>query len=164
MSASKPRWQLAFPYRWDEDDAVTRRELLRFAVYTSGALFAAAAGIAVLGTLRGPAGSAGPRVAIARLSEIPEGEARYFRYPGPDDEAVLIRLRGGELVAYGQRCPHLSCAVVYQPDRRRVVCPCHEGVFDPRTGVPTAGPPRRPLTPIRLAVEGGVVYAAGVGP
>lgn len=165
MNEPKPKWQRAFPYRWDADDAVTRREMLRFAVYTSGALFAGAAGIAVLDELRrhGDEGAGAP-VEIVRLSAIAEGEALYFRYPGPEDEAVLIHLPGSELVAYSQRCPHLSCAVVYQPDRRRILCPCHEGVFDPRSGVPTAGPPRRPLTPIRLLLEGGVIYAAAVGP
>jgi Rieske Fe-S protein len=164
MNEPKPKWQLAFPYRWDADDAVSRREMLRFAVYTSGALFAGAAAIAVLDVARQrtPGEGAAP-VPIARLSALAEGGAVYFRYPGPEDEAVLIRLRGGELVAYSQRCTHLSCAVVFQPERQRIYCPCHEGVFDPRSGVPTAGPPRRRLTPIRLRVDGDVVYAAGEG-
>ncbi len=164
MSTPKRKWQLAFPYRWDEDEAVTRRELLKFAVYTSGALFAGTAAIAVLGTVRRKSARPGPGpVPIARLSELGEGEARYFRYPGPEDQAVLVRLPGGGLVAYGQRCPHLSCAVFYQPRQARMYCPCHEGVFDPETGEPTAGPPRRPLTPIRIALRGDVVYAEGVG-
>lgn len=164
MSEPKPKWQEAFPYRWDADDVVSRREMLRFAVYTSGALFAGAASIAVLDVARSrrsPGG--GEPLPIARLSELPERSAVYFRYPGPEDEAVLVRLPGGELVAYSQRCTHLSCSVVYQPERQRFHCPCHEGAFDPRTGVPTAGPPRRPLTAIRLRVEGDVVYAAGEG-
>ncbi len=69
---------------------------------------------------------------------------------------------GGVLVAYSQRCPHLSCAVVYQDDRQRFFCPCHDGVFEVRSGVPIAGPPRRPLARITLEVEGGVVYATGI--
>jgi Rieske Fe-S protein len=155
------RWQLEFPYRWDRDDAVTRRQLLRFAVYTSGALFAGTAGIAALSSLRreGPAA----RVAIAREDELREGEARYFAYPA-GEQAVLVKTRGGELVAFSQRCPHLSCAVVYQEDARRFFCPCHDGAFEERSGVPVAGPPRRPLSRIRLVREGGVVYAAGVEP
>jgi nitrite reductase/ring-hydroxylating ferredoxin subunit len=160
MSNERPRWQLEFPYRWDHDDAVTRRELLRFAVYTSGALFAGTAAIAVLSRVRGAHG--GARVAIAREDEVREGEARYFTYP-EGEQAVLVRLHGGELVAYSQRCPHLSCAVVYQDDAQRFYCPCHEGAFDIRSGVPVAGPPRRPLARIRLQRDGGVVYAVGTG-
>jgi arsenite oxidase small subunit len=154
-----PKWQLEFPYRWDLDDAVTRRELLHFAVYTSGALFAGTAAIAALAQLR----RAGPatRLAIAREDELREGEARYFAYP-EGEQAMLVKLRGGELVAYSQRCPHLSCAVVYQDREQRFFCPCHEGAFDVRSGVPVAGPPRRPLARIRIEREGGVVYAVGV--
>jgi len=162
MSSDGPRWPNEFPYRWDADDAVTRRQLLRFAVYTSGALFAGAAGIAALSRLRGGAAD-GPAVRVADVADLPEGQALYFRYPGPEDQAVLVHLPGGLLVAYSQRCPHLSCAVVYQRDEQRLYCPCHEGVFDLRQGVPLAGPPRRPLTPIRLHREGPVVYAVGVG-
>jgi Rieske Fe-S protein len=154
-----PKWQLEFPYRWDLDDTVTRRQLLRFAVYTSGALFAGTAVIAVLSRVRGA--PALPRLAIARDDELREGEARYFSYP-EGEQAMVVRLRGGELVAYSQRCPHLSCAVVYQGDRQRFFCPCHDGAFDVRSGVPVAGPPRRPLTRIKLERDGGVVYAVGV--
>ncbi len=160
MAETRPKWQLEFPYRWDQDEAVTRRQLLRFAVYASGALFAGTATIALLARAR--RAPALPRVAIAREDELREGEARYFAYP-EGEQAVLVKLRGGELVAFGQRCPHLSCAVVYEDDRDRFFCPCHDGVFEVRSGVPTAGPPRRPLTRIRLEREGGVVFAVGVG-
>ena len=30
------RWRATFPYHWDADDLVSRRELLRFAVLASG--------------------------------------------------------------------------------------------------------------------------------
>jgi Rieske Fe-S protein len=159
MSDRRPRWQLEFPYRWDVDEAVTRRALLQFAVYTSGALFA---GTAVVGVLAQVSPEPTPRVAIAREAELGEGEARYFAYPTPDEQAVLVRLRGGELVAYSQRCPHLSCAVVYERDAQRFFCPCHEGAFELHGGVPIAGPPRRPLARIRLEREGDVIYAAGL--
>jgi Rieske Fe-S protein len=154
-----PRWQLEFPYRWDRDDTVTRRELLRFAVYTSGALCAGTACIAVLARLRRAAPM--ERVAIAREDELREGEARYFAYP-EGEQAVLVKLRGGELVAYSQRCTHLSCAVVYQEGEQRFFCPCHDGAFELHGGVPIAGPPRRPLTRVTLRREDGVVYAVGL--
>jgi nitrite reductase/ring-hydroxylating ferredoxin subunit len=161
MAEDRPNWQLEFPYRWDQDDAVTRRQLLRFAVYTSGALFAGTAVIA--GLSLAPEAPPGPRVPIAREDELREGEARYFAYP-EGEQAVLVRMRGGELVAYSQRCPHLACAVVYEDDAQRFFCPCHEGAFDVRSGVPTAGPPRRPLARIQLERDGGMVYAVGIEP
>lgn len=158
--AGCPRWQAAFPYHWDTDDLVTRRELLRFAVYTSGALFAGAVALAGIGALGGR--SDAPVLPLLRVSELPEGRAHYFHYPEADDEAVLLHLPGAGFVAFSQRCTHLSCAVVYQAERERLYCPCHEGVFDLRTGDPIAGPPRRRLPRILLRREGDLLYAVGV--
>jgi nitrite reductase/ring-hydroxylating ferredoxin subunit len=36
---------------------------------------------------------------------------------------------------------HLGCVVYWSPEREQMLCPCHEGVFDPRTGGVVAGPP-----------------------
>jgi arsenite oxidase small subunit len=62
-------------------------------------------------------------------------------------------------VAYSQKCTHLSCAVYYQPEHGRIYCPCHEGIFDPQTGEPIAGPPQRRLPQIELRQEGGQLIA-----
>ncbi|UUZ85033.1 Rieske 2Fe-2S domain-containing protein [Paenibacillus sp. P26] len=43
-----------------------------------------------------------------------------------------------------------------------MLCPCHHGVFDAKTGVPTAGPPKRPSPEIRLTIEQGEIFATGV--
>lgn len=154
------RWQAEFPYHWDADDLVSRRELLRFAVYTSGALFSVTALLALLGLVwKAPVR---PARAIARADEIAEGGAVYFRYPDPDDEAVLLRLPGEQFVAYSQKCTHLSCSVYYQADHQRLFCPCHNGVFSPLTGDPEAGPPQRRLPRIVLHREGNILYATGV--
>lgn len=151
------RWRAQFPYHWDTDDLVSRRELLGFAVYASGALFSLTALLALLGLVRR---SRTVKVQpIARVSEVPEGTAFYFQYPEADDQAMLLHLPGGRFVAYSQRCTHLSCAVYYQPNRDRLYCPCHEGVFNPLTGDPVAGPPPRRLPRILLRREGDVLYA-----
>jgi nitrite reductase/ring-hydroxylating ferredoxin subunit len=156
------RWRAEFPYHWDADDLVSRRRLLAFTVFNSGALFAATALLAVLGAVRDRTAFAA--VPVARAAEVAEGQALYFRYPRPDDEAVLLHLPGRRFVAYSQTCTHLSCSVFYQADRRRLYCPCHEGVFDPASGDPVAGPPQRPLPRILLREEGGVLYAVGREP
>ena len=56
----------------------------------------------------------------------------------------------------------LSRAVIPRPAEGTFYCPCHEGRFDLRTGAPTAGPPRRPLTRIVLDIRGRDIYAVGV--
>jgi Rieske Fe-S protein len=151
------RWRAEFPYHWDADELVSRRQLLQFAVYTSGALFAATGLLALLGVVRNPRQAL--VVPVARVVEVPEGQALYFHYPEPDDEAVLLHLPGGRFVAYDQKCTHLSCAVYYQPDEQRLFCPCHDGVFDAATGEPVAGPPRRRLPRVMLRQEGELLYA-----
>jgi nitrite reductase/ring-hydroxylating ferredoxin subunit len=157
--AQTKRWRAEFPYHWDVDDLVSRRELLHFAVYTSGALFSATAILALLGLAQRPRQT--PVVPVARAGQVPEGQAFYFNYPGPEDQAMLLHLPGGQFVAYSQKCTHLSCAVYYQPQLGRLYCPCHEGVFNPSSGDPIAGPPRRRLPQILLRREGDVIYAVG---
>jgi Rieske Fe-S protein len=131
-------------------------------VYASGALFLGTAVLAVMARFRGaPAAAAVP---IARVDAVPEGEAVYFNYPEPHDQAMLLHLPGGRFVAYSQKCTHLSCAVYYQPEHARLFCPCHEGVYDPETGDPVAGPPQRRLPRIALRQEGGQLFAVGETP
>jgi nitrite reductase/ring-hydroxylating ferredoxin subunit len=165
MTQSGPqqrRWRAAFPYHWDADDLASRRELLRFAVYASGALFGSTTIIAILGALRSR------RIIqiqpVARVTDVPEGTGVYFSYPDSDTQAMLLHLPGGRFVAYSQRCTHLSCAVFYQPDNQRLYCPCHEGVFSPETGDPVAGPPQRRLEQIGLRQDGDMLIATDIQP
>ncbi len=156
------RWRAEFPYHWDADDLVSRRNLLSLAVYTSGALFLSTAVLALLGALRRP-GTQKTQL-ITRAGEVPEGQAFYFAYPEADDQALLLHLPDGRFVAYSQKCTHLSCSVYFQPERNRLYCPCHEGVFNPLTGDPIAGPPQRRLAQIQLRREGDLLYAVGIEP
>jgi Rieske Fe-S protein len=75
---------------------------------------------------------------------------------------VLVRTGERAFVAYDQRCTHLSCAVRPLVAEGTIHCPCHEGYFDLASGRPIAGPPRRPLTLVRVEVRGEHVFATGV--
>lgn len=156
------RWRAEFPYHWDADDLVSRRELLQFSVFASGALFVSTAVLAVLSLIKRLGGN--ETQVIARVADVPEGSAVYFNYPAADDQAMLVHLPGGQFVAYEQKCTHLSCSVYYQPERGRLYCPCHEGIFDPATGTPIAGPPQRRLEQIALRQQDDTLYAVGHTP
>jgi Rieske Fe-S protein len=150
-------WQQEFPYRWDLDDAVGRRQLLRWAVMASGALFAATGALAGLGYAKDRA--RGSEQKIIEAAQVPAGGVHSFNYPTKDDPAILLHLENDGFVAYSGTCTHLSCGVYFQEEKNRLRCPCHEGIFDLRTGEPLAGPPTRPLPKIRLREENGTLIA-----
>ena len=90
------------------------------------------------------------------------GSFLYFSYPTANDPAVLVRAHDGEYLAYSRKCAHLGCSVDFDPQRRCLKCPCHQGAYDPRTGYVMFGPPPRPLDQIVLQMRaGGEVWAVG---
>ncbi|MDZ7733222.1 MAG: Rieske (2Fe-2S) protein [Acidimicrobiia bacterium] len=86
--------------------------------------------------------------------------SRRCSRPEATNDPAIFRLASGELVAWSQKCTHLGCVVFWESDGDELVCPCHEGFFDPRSGEPTAGPPERPLPRIEVEVrDDGMVWA-----
>lgn len=157
----QPRWRRDFAIDWPEDHFVARRDFAKFLVLTSGAFVVGQAWIAAQSLVRNRRAPPG-RVRIATLSELPLGSVTMFAYPHPHDPCLLIRTREGNLLAYSQKCTHLSCAVVPKLDEGILHCPCHEGIFDLATGRNIAGPPPRPLPTIVLEVVGDDIFATGV--
>jgi Rieske Fe-S protein len=160
-AAEQPAWRRDFPIDWPQDHYVARRDFTKFLGLTSLAFVIGQFWIGVK-SLRDRLRGRPPELAVARLNEIPVGGARVFHYPSAADPCLLVRPDEHTLLAYVQKCTHLSCAVVPEPGSGRLACPCHKGFFDLATGLPTAGPPRRPLPRVMLATRGGVVYATGV--
>ena len=157
----QPRWWRDFPVDVPEDDLVARREFTKFLVLTSGAFAAGQCWIAAMSIAGG--NRAMPELRIAAARDMKVNDVVEFRYPTENDPCLLIRTSGGRLVAYSQKCTHLSCAVVPEPEKKRLKCPCHNGCFELEHGRPIAGPPRRPLPLIRLAErDDGYIYATGV--
>jgi len=103
-----------------------------------------------------------PELKISEISSLKVGDAVEFAYPGEHDSALLIRLGENEYKAYQNACTHLKCPVFWSKEKDEMVCPCHHGIFDARTGAPTAGPPKRPLPEVLLKKEQGAIYATGV--
>ncbi|MGE5836728.1 MAG: Rieske 2Fe-2S domain-containing protein [Acidobacteriota bacterium] len=157
----QPAWRQDFPIDWPQDQYVERRDFVKFLVLTSFALTVGQFWIAGENWLRRRLGFAEAR-RIASLATLPVGGVVVFNYPADRDPCVLIRLGEREMVAYSQKCTHLSCAVIPRPAEGVMHCPCHEGLFDLRSGRPIAGPPPRPLPRIQLDVRGGDVFATGV--
>lgn len=157
-------YQQEFPYDRDEEGQVTRREFCNFLFLTSSALLVGAVGFAGKSVYDAQVTPTYPQTKIEGAQDLQPGAALNFRYPREEDSAILIRATDGNYYAYGQKCTHLSCPVYYSKDHQRLECPCHEGVYDVKTGNVLYGPPPRPLDKIEVERRGAEVWAIGRKP
>lgn len=161
VPAEQPRWRRDFPIDWAEDDYVSRRDLVKFMVLTSGAFAVGQLWILWKSVFRRHASAAAARP-VASVGELPIGGAKTFTYPEGSTPRLLVRTGERAFVAYDQQCTHLQCPVVPAVVQGKLHCPCHNGWFDLQTGVPVAGPPQRRLPRVVLEVQGETVFATGV--
>src|SRR5262245_9811976 len=155
------QWREDFPVEIPRDEYVSRRDFTKFLMLVSGAFFVGQLWILWLNLARQLRGDL-PMMEIANASSLPIGGTLTFKYPQEHDPCVLVRTDASNYVAFSQKCTHLSCPVFPRADQKQFHCPCHEGVFDLTTGVPLAGPPRRPLARVKLERKFGKLYAAGM--
>ncbi len=87
-------------------------------------------------------------------TEVSEGEAKFFEFAG--SSAVLVRKRGGDLVAFSAVCTHLGCVVQWEKEKQDFLCPCHAGHYS-ADGDVTAGPPPKPLKKLPFSVSNGKI-------
>jgi nitrite reductase/ring-hydroxylating ferredoxin subunit len=160
-AALQPRWRRDFPIDWDEDDYVSRRDLVKYVVLTSGAFVVGQAWIAYK-SLFGRRAAPAHALPVASVNELPVGGAKTFAYPEGSTPRLLVRTGSNAFVAYDQQCTHLQCPVVPAVEQGKLHCPCHNGWFDLQSGDPIAGPPRRRLPRVNVEVHDGTVYATGV--
>ncbi|MFE9427650.1 Rieske (2Fe-2S) protein [Kitasatospora sp. NPDC006697] len=144
------------------DSLTTRRDYLRIVTTVSGGLAVGSTVIAAGVLPRHGDGGAPPLLVAPHLTR---GQAVAFDYPTDRDRAMAVRLDDGTLVGYSTVCTHLACGVLWQPgrgDEGELYCPCHDGVFDVRTGAVKSGPPPRPLPKVVLVEDArGRVWAIG---
>ena len=159
---AQPAWRQDFPIDWPQDLYVERRDFMKFLVLTSAAFTLGQVcdrRPELVSETQRPAADSADRIG---RRDCGRRGASVFTYPDEHEPCLLVRLTTSEFVAFNQKCTHLSCAVIPRPAEGSFYCPCHEGRFDLRTGAPTAGPPRRPLTRIVLDIRGRDIYAVGV--
>lgn len=158
---AQPQWHQDFPIDVPQDNYIARREFTKFLVLISSA-FAFGQFWIMWENWRRQRRGAVPLTQVALLDQIPVGGSLVFHYPNEDEPCLLLRVDEKTLLAYSQKCTHLSCPVIPELDKKRLACPCHHGYFNLEDGRPLAGPPRRPLPRVILEVRGRAVYAAGL--
>jgi len=141
---------------------LTRRSFCNTALLVSAGLALTPREIKSQKTDEGRSLLAYPPYKIEGAERLMPGSALYFNYPKQSDPAVLLRTMDGQYLAFSRKCAHLGCSVDFDAARRCLMCPCHRGAYDSRTGYVVYGPPPRPLDQIILQVRrGGEVWAIG---
>jgi len=113
-----------------------------------------------------------PVARVVEVGALKIDEPVPFSYPDGTSPAMVVRLRqaaaggvgpGNSIVAFSQLCTHKGCPVVYRPDRKLLICPCHWSSFDPfKAGQMVIGQASHSLPQIRLRITDNTVYAFGV--
>jgi quinol---cytochrome c reductase iron-sulfur subunit, bacillus type len=158
-----------------EGETVTRRRFMNVSVQTGGILAAASFALPALGFALGPVFSREPfawqpigppadfprdnyvtRVVtiVPGLGEVGKSTA-YVRARDPSIDTEPED-KYNQFVAISSRCMHLGCPVRFTPAAARFICPCHGGVYNFR-GIPTGGPPVRPLDRFYTRLNNGLV-------
>jgi Rieske Fe-S protein len=158
-----PKWAEDFPLDARKDSDVSRRDFIRYLSLVSFGFFAAIAGVwgQSFLKLRGPA-SIMPRLRIIGRDDMKIGDSYVFEIPGVKEHAMLIRLSENDYAAFGQKCTHLQCPVLWKNDQKILYCPCHKGAFEGTTGNVLYGPPERPLPKLKLEIAQDGIYFVGM--
>jgi thiosulfate dehydrogenase (quinone) large subunit len=94
---------------------------------------------------------------LGSSSQLPRGQAATYSDPADGRPDIVIRDGNGRLTAFSAVCTHAGCTVGYS--NGQIVCPCHGGTYDPKTGAVTGGPPPQPLAHKKVVESGGDIYA-----
>jgi arsenite oxidase small subunit len=118
--------------------------------------------------------TAHPRVKVATLSELSDGDVIDFRYPTEQSPVSLVKLGrradGGigpdeDVVAFGTDCTHMGCPLAGTFKVEHGIlgpCGCHFTTFDlGRRGSVVLGQATENLPQILLDLDGDDIYAVG---
>jgi cytochrome b6-f complex iron-sulfur subunit len=94
-------------------------------------------------------------VSAGMLDDYRVGEGRMVRHGVTP--FYVVRLDATRVVALSAVCTHVRCILGFDPARRILVCPCHDGRFD-LSGNVLSGPPPRPLPSLAVSVRAGEIF------
>ncbi len=89
-------------------------------------------------------------VKVGKAADLATNTAKVFQFG--ERAAMVVKTASGELKAFDATCSHLACTVQYRADKSDIWCACHNGVYD-LTGRNVSGPPPRPLTVMKVAIQ-----------
>ncbi len=128
----------------EKSQGITRRNFLeRLGILAVGSSLAAMAGGIIAyfwpPKLEETPSEPVPAGTVADLKRSGGVTVPYGRYP------ALVIWTGRGPMTYSAVCTHFACIVKYHADVDKIICPCHDGYFDPEDGHVISGPPPEPL-------------------
>jgi len=94
---------------------------------------------------------------VGKVEDFPVGTAKTVLIN--DSPVLIVRGADGAFRAFSALCTHLQCVVGYSPERNRIECPCHQGVYS-IDGQNVSGPPPRPLDEFPVSIADGAVIVS----
>lgn len=134
-------------------DSPARRRFLRFLLGFSVLSTIAMVAAPIVGFLIPPktaGGAAGGKVLVGSTADLPANTGKVVPV---GSKPVIVTNTDAGVTAFSAVCTHLGCIVGFDSTVRQIVCPCHDGHFNPANGAVISGPPPRPLTPVTVSIE-----------
>jgi len=149
-----------------------RRKFLKVVSAAGAAVSAFLAGVPPLRAFLSPLGvhkRSAPWVRLGEAEQFEFGVPTKVEFPQTEQDAwvetralrsVWVYTDDAETFqVYAGRCTHLACSYGFDEARDLFHCPCHNGLYDVKTGEVLGGPPPRPLDTLQTKVEDGYLYA-----
>jgi menaquinol-cytochrome c reductase iron-sulfur subunit len=148
---------------------INRRDFIKLTTATVGTFIGAAIGLPAIVYLIDPALKATKSdawIPLGKLDTFETGEPTLVSFTRSkvngwektvDSYGVFVlRKSEMEVLAFSNKCTHLSCRVNWNQDQQQYICPCHDAHFD-INGKIISGPPPRPLDTYETKVEDGTL-------
>ena len=143
----------------EEGHRITRRGLIKYLLGFSVVSTLVGVLTPIIGYLWPPARSgstSGGRILVGTVDDFPPGTGKVV--PVGNKPVIVLNTEQGIRV-FSAVCTHLGCIVLDKdPGMSYILCPCHDGRFNPINGTVIAGPPPRPLPAYEFSVEDGKIY------
>jgi len=144
----------------EEDEMLSRRGIVKVAIAGVGLAYAAAVGYPVYRYLNTSVEKSAEMAAVKEVTlkdadKLPKGTAMVFRFGVRP--ALLIHHSDDSWAALDAVCTHMGCTVAFDPTKTKIVCACHGGVYDSKTGEALEGPPPRGLTKYDMVMAAGSI-------
>jgi cytochrome b6-f complex iron-sulfur subunit len=145
----------------DPEEEMSRRGFIRLAAYGVSLAYVGAIGYPVYRYLNSPVERASAlaavnEVTLDKANELVKGSALMFKFGVRP--TLLIHHSDDTWTAMDAVCTHMGCTVKFDAQTNQILCACHGGVYNAKTGETVSGPPPRPLATYKVEVNATSVH------